>query len=68
MITEQKTISECEICSDIVDRGFEATRPDKLNEVASKFLEHVLVNHTGELMDLLAQKYIPVFMSKRALR
>lgn len=62
-----QTISQCEICSDIADRGFESG-PAQINEIALKFLAHVIQTHTDELMALLAERYLPIFMSKRALR
>jgi hypothetical protein len=63
-----RSIAECEVCADLADRAFEANRPSVMGEVASKFLEHVIKNHTGELMAVLAEKYIPVFVNKRAMR
>ncbi|MDA4128124.1 MAG: hypothetical protein OK422_01460 [Thaumarchaeota archaeon] len=62
-----KSIPQCETCADIADRGFEA-RPNELNELATEFLNHTVQNHAEELLALLAEKYIPVFISKRAMR
>ena len=61
------TIPECEICADLAEKAFESS-PDQVGEVISSFLSHVVRDHTGELLALLAEKYGPVFMMKRALR
>lgn len=61
------TISQCETYSDIADRRFESG-PAGLNEIALKFLTHVIESHRDELMALLAETYLPIFVSKRALR
>jgi len=63
-----KPISECEICSDLADRAFEAKQPSAMGEIASSFLSHVIKDHTGELMAVLAEKYIPIFTKKREMR
>ena len=65
--TKIKTIPECDVCSDLADRAFESG-PAELNEIALKFLTHVIQNHTEELLSLLAEKYVPIFMAKRAMR
>ena len=62
-----RTITECEVCSDLADRAFESG-PTDLNEIALKFLAHVIQKHTEEVLAVLAEKYIPVFMAKRAMR
>ncbi len=62
-----KTIPECEICSDLADRAFDSG-PAELNEIALKFLTHVIQDHTEEVLALLAEKYVPIFMAKRAMR
>ncbi len=62
-----KTIADCEMCSDLADRAFESG-PAELNEIAVKFLTHVIQDHTDELLALLAEKYVPIFMAKRAMR
>jgi len=63
-----KPISECETCADLADKAFEAKQPQIMGEVASSFLNHVIKDHTGELMAVLAEKYIPIFTKKRAMR
>jgi hypothetical protein len=63
-----KPISECEICSDLADKAFEAKQPSVMGEIASNFLSHVIKDHTGELMAVLAEKYIPIFTKKREMR
>ena len=62
-----KSIPECEVCSDLADRAFESG-PTDLNEIATKFLTHVIQSHTEELLAVLAEKYVPMFMAKRAMR
>jgi hypothetical protein len=64
----EKPIAECEICSDLADQAFEATEPSVIGEVAAKFLQHVIGSHTAELLAVLAEKYVPIFTKKRALR
>ena len=63
-----KPISECETCADLADKAFEAKQPQIMGEIASSFLNHVIKDHTGELMAVLAEKYIPIFTKKRAMR
>ena len=63
-----KPISDCEICSDLADKAFEAKQPTVMGEIASSFLSHVIKGDTGELMAVLTEKYIPIFTKKRAMR
>ena len=65
--SEEISIVKCHTCADIVDRAFEST-PDKLQEVSVQFLKHVLESHPGELMNLLAERYGPIFLAKREMR
>jgi ATP-dependent Lon protease len=60
-------ISECDKCLELADRAFEAD-PGKRAEIAVSFLNHVVLEHTGELLSLLAEKYGPIFLNKRSLR
>jgi hypothetical protein len=60
-------IVKCHACADIADRAFEST-PDTLQEVSVLFLKHVLENHPGELMNVLAERYGPIFLAKREMR
>ena len=62
-----RTIPECDVCSDLADRAFESG-PTDLNEIALKFLAHVIEKHTEEVLAVLAEKYVPIFMAKRAMR
>lgn len=62
-----RTFSQCEICNDIADRGFESG-PAGLTEIAHKFLAHVIQSQTDELMALRGETCLPIFVSKRALR
>jgi hypothetical protein len=67
LLSERVSISNCEVCADIADSGFEAG-PSELNKVASLFLTHVVEEHPNELVELLAKEYLPIFMAKRSLR
>ncbi len=62
-----QSISECDTCLDLADQAFEADQT-KIGEIAVTFLNHVVREHTGEVLAVLAEKYAPIFMSKRALR
>jgi hypothetical protein len=61
-------ISECGTCADLADQAFESGSETEIGNVAVRFLEHVMNEHTGEIINLLAEKYGPIFMTKRALR
>jgi len=63
-----KPVSECDTCADLADKAFEAKQPAIMSEIASSFLNHMIKEHTGELMAVLAEKYIPIFTKKRAMR
>jgi len=60
-------ISECEKCLELADKAFDSD-PNSRAEIAVQFLNHVVRDHTGELLGLLAEKYLPIFMNKRAMR
>lgn len=60
-------ISQCEKCMELADRAFDSD-PNSIGEIASLFLSHVVRDHTGELLALLAEKYGPIFLNKRSLR
>jgi hypothetical protein len=62
-----KLIPECDVCMDLADRAFDA-EPSKRGETIVAFLNHVIHEHTGELLTLLAEKYGPVFMARRSMR
>ena len=66
-LSESKPISDCETCTDLADRAFDA-EPSARGEMIMEFLNHVVSNHTAELLGVLAEKYGPVFMKKRSLR
>lgn len=61
-------ISQCDTCADLADQAFESGNEIEIGKVAVRFLEHVINQHTGEVMTVLAEKYGPIFMSKRAMR
>lgn len=65
--TEIKTIPECDICADLADQALESEASQRAEHM-SAFLTHVVSEHPAELLALLAEKYGPAFMSKRALR
>jgi len=60
-------ISDCEKCLELADKAFDSD-PNLRAEIAVQFLNHVVRDHTGELLGLLAEKYLPIFMNKRAMR
>jgi ATP-dependent Lon protease len=60
-------ISECEKCLELADKAFDSD-PSFRAEIAVEFLNHVVRDHTGELLALLAEKYLPIFMNKRSMR
>lgn len=62
-----KTIPDCETCMELADRAFES-ESRRRGEIASEFLNHVVQEHTGELLGLLAEKYGPIFLRRRALK
>jgi hypothetical protein len=61
-------IGECGTCIDLADQAFESGTEVEIGNVAVRFLEHVMNEHTGEVINLLAEKYGPIFMTKRAMR
>jgi ATP-dependent Lon protease len=66
-LAKLKKIPDCETCMELADRTFEAD-PGQRAEIAVEFLNHVVQEHTNELLGLLAEKYGPGFMSRRALK
>ena len=66
-LTKADPISDCEKCLELADKAFDSD-PSFRAEIAVQFLNHVVRDHTGELLALLAEKYLPIFMSKRAMR
>jgi len=67
MMSGETPIVKCQTCADIADRAFESGQ-DKMGEIATLFLNHVVQNHTGELLGILAERYGPVFLAKREMR
>jgi len=66
-LAESRPIPECETCIDLADKAFDAN-PSARGEAIVEFLNHVVNNHTAELLGVLAEKYGPTFMKKRSLR
>lgn len=64
---EAKSISECEICADFADRAFDAEQEVRAEAIV-ELLNHMVGNHTTELLNVLAEKYGPAFMKRRSLR
>lgn len=62
-----ESISQCEKCIELADRAFDSD-PTRRSEIAVSFLNHVVQDHTGELLALLAEKYGPIFLNRRSLR
>ncbi len=60
-------ILECATCIDLADKAFEAG-PTTGAKVAREFLDHVAREHPDELLGLIAERYGPSFMRRRALR
>jgi len=61
------SILECAVCMDFADRAFEAG-PTVGAKVAREFLDHVVRSHPDELLALIAERYGPSFMRRRALK
>jgi ATP-dependent Lon protease len=60
-------ISDCEKCLELADKALDSDLSFRA-EIAVQFLNHVVRDHTGELLALLAEKYLPIFMNKRSMR
>jgi len=60
-------ISECEKCIGFADAAFESAS-SRGAEIATAFLNHVIQEHTDELLTILVERYGPGFMKKRSLR
>ena len=61
------TIEECPDCMDLADRAFDLGLNES-GEVAREFLDHVVKEHPDELLVLLAGRYGPSFLRRRALK
>lgn len=66
-IAKLKPIPECDTCMDLADGAFESN-PTQSVEIVLAFLNHVINEHTDELLSVLVEKYGPIFMKKRSLR
>lgn len=67
IMSGETPIVKCQTCADIADRAF-TSEQDEMGEIATAFLNHVVQNHTGELLGVLAERYGPVFLAKREMR
>jgi ATP-dependent Lon protease len=61
------SILECPTCIELADRALEAG-PSAGAKAAREFLEHVTQEHPDELMALIAERYGPAFLRRRALK
>ena len=61
------SILECPTCMDLADKAFEAG-PAGGARAARDFLEHAIREHPDELLGLIAERYGPAFMRRRALK
>ena len=66
-MSKTPTIMECPTCMDLADKAFEAG-PLTGAKVARQFLEHVTEAHPDELLGIIAERYGPAFMRRRALK
>jgi ATP-dependent Lon protease len=66
-LAERKTIPECATCTDLADKVFELG-PNRSGDVAREFLDHIAREHADELLALLAERYGPEFLRRRALK
>jgi len=66
-VAKTTSILECPTCIDLADRAFEAG-PTAGARVAKEFLDHVAKEHSEELLALIAERYGPAFMRRRALK
>jgi ATP-dependent Lon protease len=66
-MTKTPSILDCATCMDLADKAFEAG-PAGGARVAREFLDHVTQEHPEELLSLIAERYGPEFMRRRALK
>jgi ATP-dependent Lon protease len=66
-LAKVKQIPECETCAELADKAFES-EPTRRGEIALEFLNHVVQKHPDELLGLIAERYGPVFMRRRAMK
>lgn len=66
-MTTRKTIAECTTCMDLADKAFEAGM-GKNGELLEEFLGHIVSEHPEEVLALLAERYGPTFLRRRAMK
>jgi ATP-dependent Lon protease len=66
-LARTKSISECPTCIEFADKAFELG-PNRNTATAREFLDHVNREHVDELLAVLAERYGPEFLRKRALK
>ena len=66
-LAKTPSILECTTCIDLADKAFESG-PIVGAKVARDFLDHIAREHPDELLGLIAERYGPAFMRRRALK
>jgi ATP-dependent Lon protease len=66
-LAQAKSILECPTCIEMADRAFEMG-PEAASKVAHEFLDHVTREHPDEVLGVLAERYGPAFLKRRALK
>ena len=66
-LAKTPSILECTTCTDLADRAFESG-PMMGAKIAREFLDHLAREHPDELLGLIAERYGPAFMRRRALK
>ncbi len=66
-LSKTKTILDCPTCIELADKAFELG-PSGAARAARDFLDHVAREHPDELLSLIAERYGPAFMRRRALK
>jgi len=66
-MSKTPTILECQTCMDLADKAFEAG-PSTGAKMVREFLEHLTKEHPDELLSIIAERYGPAFMRRRALK
>lgn len=61
------TIADCPTCIELADRAFDGS-PAEGDRIAREFLEHVTHEHADEVLALLAERYGPAFVRRRAMK
>ena len=65
-MADTRTILDCPTCIELADRAFELGSHG--GKAAKQFLEHVTKEHPDEVLGLLAERYGPAFLGRRAMK